>query len=741
MTRRTLRLLFAALCWASLPTAEAASVITPELAQQLATTPPGQTLPVIIQLANRVDLRTLPAARQGQRDNSVLKSLKNRATQTQGPLVAAIAGEGAARTRQLWIVNAVAVELRPAAINRLAQLPGIGRIGLDATVSQPASPTASGGAVQWNLAAVHAPDLWAQGLTGAGVVVANLDTGVDPDHPDISGKWRGGSNSWFDPHGQHTTPYDASGHGTQTMGLMVGGSAGGSAIGVAPDARWIAAKIFNDAGQATLSDIHLAFQWLLDPDGDAATVDTPDVVDASWGLLGVAPGSCNLEFNDDIRALKTAGIAVVFSAGNDGPAAATSGSPANNPDGYSVGATDNQNVIAGTSSRGPSGCDASIFPKLVAPGVNVLTADLSFGGLPVYATVSGTSFAAPHVAGLMALLGGGFPAATVSDLEAALLQSAQDLGDPGADNSYGYGLANGIAAFDLLAANGASPPVITSAPPLTAKQDQAYAYQVAATDANGDPLTYSLDVAPTGMSIAAATGLIAWTPTAAQVGSNAVKVRVTDATALTAFQSYTITVAAANRAPVAANDSYSVNQGATLNVAAAGVLANDSDPDGNAITAQLRSQPAHGSLTLSANGAFSYTPVAGYAGADSFTYAASDGSLSSAVATVAITVIAANKPPVAVNDSYSVAQWRSGSYTPQVLAVLANDSDPDGSLNPASIVIVSAPNRGGSVTVLANGTVSYKPKQRFTGTETFKYTVKDNSGATSNVATVTLTVR
>jgi VCBS repeat-containing protein len=740
MKHRTLRTLLAALCWAVLPAAQGASVVTPELAQQLATAPPGQTLPVIIQLANRVDLRNLPAAKHSQRDNGVLQSLKSRATQTQGPLLAAIAGEGTTHARQLWIVNAVAADLRPAAINRLALLPGIGRIGLDATVSQPSSPTASGGAAQWNLSAVHAPDLWAQGLTGAGVVVASLDTGVDPDHPDITGKWRGGSNSWFDPHGQHATPYDASGHGTQTMGLMVGGSAGGSAIGIAPDARWIAAKIFNDAGQATLSDIHLAFQWLLDPDGDATTVDTPDVVDASWGLLGAAPGTCNLEFNDDIRALKTAGIAVVFSAGNDGPAVATSGSPANNPDAYSVGATDNQNVIAGTSSRGPSGCDASIFPRLVAPGVNVLTADLSFGGLPVYATVSGTSFAAPHVAGLMALLGGGFPAATVSDLETALIQSAQDLGDAGADNSYGYGLANGIAAFDLLAANGASPPVITSTPPLTARQDQAYAYQVAATDANGDPLTYSLDVAPAGMSIAA-TGLIAWTPTAAQVGSNAVKVRVTDPTALTAFQSYTITVAAANRAPVAANDSYSVNQGATLNVAAAGVLANDSDPDGNAITAQLRSQPAHGSLTLSANGAFAYTPVAGYAGADSFTYVASDGSLSSAVATVAITVIAANKPPVAVNDSYSVPQWRSGSYTPQVLAVLANDSDPDGTLNPASVTIVSSPNRGGSVTVLANGTVSYKPKQRYTGSETFRYTVKDNSGATSNVATVTVTVR
>ena len=119
------------------------------------------------------------------------------------------------------------------------------------------------------------------------MVVATLDTGVDLTHPDLAGAWRGGANSWYDPNGEHpTTPVDVNGHGTWTMGVMVGGDAGGSSIGIAPDAQWIAAKIFNDRGIATTVGIHLAFQWLLDPDGNPATADAPNVVNDSWSAPG-----------------------------------------------------------------------------------------------------------------------------------------------------------------------------------------------------------------------------------------------------------------------------------------------------------------------------------------------------------------------------------------------------------------------------------------------------------------------
>jgi bacillopeptidase F len=299
--------------------------------------------------------------------------------------------------------------------------------------------------------------VWTLGFTGQGIVVATLDTGVDLDHPALGPKWRGGTNSWFDPHGEHPdTPTDLDGHGTQTMGIIVAGEAGGQAIGVAPGARWIAAKIFNDVGSTFLSDIHLSFQWILDPDGNPNTDDAPDVVNNSWGF-GI-PNNCSLEFQPDIDALRAAGIAVVFAAGNTGPSAPSSESPANNPGSLSVGAVDENLAIYDFfgvigSSRGPSACDASIFPRVVAPGVDVMTTDLSFGGLlidPVLAT--GTSVSAPHVAGGLALLKSAFGTVPLSALEAAIVETAQDLGDVGPDNVYGAGIIGLVAAYNRLLA-------------------------------------------------------------------------------------------------------------------------------------------------------------------------------------------------------------------------------------------------------------------------------------------------
>ncbi len=234
------------------------------------------------------------------------------------------------------------------------------------------------------------------------------------------------------------------------MGVIVGGDAGGTAIGVAPDAKWIAVKIFNDSGKASLSTIHQGFQWLLDPDGNPGTDDAPDIVNNSWGLDNV--NECSHDFELDIQALKTANIAVVFSAGNSGPYTSTSVSPANNPGAFAVGAVDSSKRIASFSSRGPSACDGDIYPGVVAPGVSIRTSDLTFGGIfpNSYATVSGTSFSSPHVTGAMALLMNAFPSVTVNKLESALKQSALDLGIPGKDNDYGKGLIDVMAAYNLL---------------------------------------------------------------------------------------------------------------------------------------------------------------------------------------------------------------------------------------------------------------------------------------------------
>ncbi|MGB8338316.1 MAG: Ig-like domain-containing protein [Burkholderiales bacterium] len=902
----------------------AAANLSKALQAKLQAAAPGDKLSVIVSLGDKVNHSNYKVQGRNKRDGRLVQALKDKAALTQPAFAYFLQNFGITVT-PLWINNSFAVTAPASVINQLALLPGILSITTDEVISASSimgSTSATAAAPEWNIAAVNAPSIWNLGYTGIGMVVANMDTGVDPAHPDLAGKWRGGTNSWYDPNGQHTTPYDGSGHGTQTMGLLVGGSANGTAIGMAPNATWIAAKLYNDAGQTTYSKIHQSFQWLMDPDGNPATNDMPDVVNASWGMAGT-PGQCITEFSADIDALKAAGIMVVFAGGNDGPNANSSISPANNTGGFSAGAVDSTNTIMLSGSRGPSACDGSIFPKLVAPGVNVNTTDLSFGGLPFYASVTGTSFAAPHVSGAMALLAQAFPAASVAQIETALTQNAQDLGDTGPDNNFGNGLVNTLAAYNALgvgvpvnhppainsvpvtiatqgfaysysvaatdpdgdaltyalttapagmtiAASGLinwtptniqvgnqsvtvrvtdsgglsvnqsytivvaappnnppvinstpvatatqgvvysysvgatdpdgntlsyalttapagmtiasttgviswtptsaqignnsvvvkvtdsgglfvtqsytivvaapvnHPPVINSAPVITATQGVLYTYSVGATDPDGNTLTYALTNAPTGMTIIASNGLIKWTPTNAQVGSKNVTVRVTDSGGLSVTQSYTIIVANVNDAPVAQNNSYSVNQGTVLTVAAStGVLANDSDPDGDALTAVLSAGPTKGTLTLNTNGSFTYTPNAGYSGIDTFTYRAYDGALYSNVATVTVTVV--NRAPVAVNDS-ATAPRRTGTYTPKIIAVLTNDSDPDGTLNIGSLTIASAPNKGGSVSVNTDGTVAYTPKLNFTGTETFSYKVRDNQGANSNAATVSVSV-
>jgi serine protease AprX len=718
-----------------------AAEITPDLAAELAARAPNEEIAVIVSLTDKVDPRLFKLADRSQRDTKLVRALKEKSLATQGPYRVFLQNNGARRLRELWVVNGLATTARAGVIRQLASRPGIESIRLDSTLQAPVTTTGTAAPPEWNLNVMHAPELWSLGHSGAGVVVANMDTGVDAAHPDLAAQWRGGGNSWYDPHNQHATPYDPSGHGTQTMAIMVGGGGGGTAIGMAPDARWIATKLYNDAGYASYSDIHLAFQWLLDPDGNLDTVDAPDVVNASWGLVGTA-GQCITEFSADIETLKSAGIAVAFAAGNDGPAPLTSLSPANNPQVLSAGAIDAALAIAGFSSRGQSACDGTVYPKLVAPGVNINTADLSFGGMPLYVVVSGTSFAAPHAAGAMALLAGAFPGASVAQLEAALTQSAHDLGVAGEDNSYGHGLADVQAAYQFLLAGAGSPPSIISTPPTSATEGSLYSYTVTASDADGDALSFSLGVAPAGMTIGVSTGVVMWTPGSNQAGSHDVTVQVTDARGLAATQSFSVTVANLNQAPVASSNAYSMVAGATLSVAAPGVLGNDNDADGDGLTAVLASGTASGGLALNGNGSFSYTPNAGFAGTDSFTYRAFDGSLYSNTATVSITVNpGVNSPPVAKDDSATATMRKTTSYTPRLISVLANDSDPDGSLNPASVSIVAAPNKGGTVTVNANGTVSYTPKLKFRGKETFKYTVRDQAGALSNTATVTVSVQ
>jgi serine protease AprX len=326
---------------------------------------PDEKIPVIIRF---VDKTTLNNGNQVAADQ-LAELLQNNAAASQGLIRALLRSQGITNIISLWIINGIAVEVTVEQILEVADHPDVELIDLNDTVFAPQVPevspegTVSIPAGAWdNLDAIGAPSLWEQGFDGTGVVVASMDTGVDYTHQDLASSWRGGSNSWYDPHGEHSMPYDKTGHGTQVMGILVGGAESGIPIGVAPGARWIAVKLFDDSGSALYSDIHLGFQWLLNPDGLPDTNDAPHVVNNSWGLNGTA-GKCVTEFQEDVQVFKNAGIAVVFSAGNNGPGINTSGSPANYPESFAVGAVDQNLTVASFSSRGPSACDGIVLSR------------------------------------------------------------------------------------------------------------------------------------------------------------------------------------------------------------------------------------------------------------------------------------------------------------------------------------------------------------------------------------------
>jgi subtilisin family serine protease len=363
--------------------------------------------------------------------------------------------------RRLWIVPAYAALVPVATVDRLAKMDGVKAIVSDLALefdepvsvapAAQASPTLS-----THLQLLNIPAVWSRGITGKGRLVCNFDTGVDILHPALSSKWRGNhaslGASWFSPYYPESEPVDRRGHGTHTMGVMVA-SDGADTVGAAPDAEWIAAAVIDQGGSlsTTISDILEAFQWVLDPDGDPSTTDdVPDVILNSWGLPRGLFNPCDPTFWQVVDNVEAAGIVTIFSAGNEGPDEASLRSPADRAatplTNFAVGAVDNQMVIAPFSSRGPSSCNGEIKPEVVAPGVAVRSSYKNGG----YTLMSGTSMAAPYIAGMVALARQFNPDATVAQIKSAILQSCRDLGMPGEDNAYGWGLPNAEMMINLL---------------------------------------------------------------------------------------------------------------------------------------------------------------------------------------------------------------------------------------------------------------------------------------------------
>ena len=230
------------------------------------------------------------------------------------------------------------------------------------------------------------------------------------------------------------------------------------------------------------------------------------------------------------------------------------------------------------------------------------------------------------------------------------------------------------------------------------------------------------------------TATIAYAPAANYSGADSFTYKVSDGSVESGATTVVITVTAVNDVPVAVGESFGTVENMSLVVAAPGVIANDADLDGDVLSAVLVSGPAHGTVTLAADGNFIFAPAANYSGPDNFSYKVNDGTADSNVVTVGINVSEASEPPVALDDAYTVRE--EDSIQVAAPGVLANDWDGDG--DPLTASLVSGPSHG-LLVLNTNGFFTYSPEPDFAGTDSFTYQAHADGGV-SNLATVTITV-
>jgi subtilisin family serine protease len=481
MNRRTLLLTAGAIAlwiglsqpgWASAgdPNAKIASRVISETSN-------GGSTEALVVLTKQADLSpayNLPT--KELKGSFVVNTLRSMAQTTQAPIIAMLR-QRAVPYQSFYIVNMIKVTGDRSLMEALAGRADVAHIDANPHVrtALPYGGTESTfqpQGVEWNVQKVHAPDVWALGYHGEGMVVAGADTGVQWDHPALKNHYRGWDGqqanhdyNWHDATSQHSaTPIDPHGHGTFTVSEMVGDDGLGNQVGVAPGAKWMACRNMDSGGNGSPSQYSECFQFLIAPypvNGNPNQGDptkAPDSINNSW----VCPPSEGCSFDtlqSIVDAVRAAGIFPAMAAGNDGPTCSTiMYAPAIYASSVSVGALDSNNNIASFSSRGPVLVDGShrTKPDISAPGVNIRGA---VPGNGYESGWSGTSMAAPHLAGGVALLWQAKPSlkGNIDQSETILERGAQHLvarqtqgvcrgPSSSKDNTFGYGLLNLLQA-------------------------------------------------------------------------------------------------------------------------------------------------------------------------------------------------------------------------------------------------------------------------------------------------------
>jgi len=405
------------------------------------------------------------------RRQAVYKTLVEHANTTQSDLRLSLDRLGIAYT-PYYLVNALEMPDNPFLRFWLSRRPEVDRI-LNAPLLRPLPSRPPGGegnitqpptGTDWNLTLIGADKVWKDfGVTGQGILIGQSDSGVQGDHPELAAAYRGkgGHNdyNWFDPWNHTSAPVDLDGHGTHTTGIILGKD-----TGVAPGANWMACV--NLARNLANPGFYLdCWQFNFAPfplGGDPLKDGKPElgaqILNNSWGCPEVEGCDANA-FLAAVRALRSAGVFIVASAGNDGPKCGSLETPPPTyAEAFAVGSVRSDGQLSDFSSIGPVTADGSqrVKPDILAPGEDVLS---SFPGNS-YEYESGTSMAGPHVVGVVALMWAANPLliGDIDRTEQILKQTATPYHGylpncPGAKDTpstaTGYGIVNAYAAVKM----------------------------------------------------------------------------------------------------------------------------------------------------------------------------------------------------------------------------------------------------------------------------------------------------
>jgi subtilisin family serine protease len=409
----------------------------------------------------QVSARTF--ATRGERATAVYNSLSALAAESQAAALEMLNSPRffAINVRSFWITNQIYVQgADQYLIDSLAEMDDVASIEEEEIVylQEPEADPQNTIQAEWGVEKIQSEEAWrALGSDGVGAVIGVIDTGARHTHTLIRDGYRGGSHAWYNPYASQPNPTDGHGHGTHCTGTI----AGSGGIGVAPGAKWISCKGLRDDGSGTNAGLIACGEFMACPhDYQGNNRDcnlAPDVSSNSWG------GSGGQTWYDAvIRAWHAAGVIPVFAAGNSGPSCRSTLSPGDSgADVIAVGATTSTDAIASFSSRGPANSGIQ-KPQVSAPGNSVRSAGHTSD--TAFATMSGTSMACPHVAGLVGLLRSGNQNLSYDRIKNILQDNADrnlsfsgqvcsNVGDSTWPNyTFGYGRINALRSVNALLA-------------------------------------------------------------------------------------------------------------------------------------------------------------------------------------------------------------------------------------------------------------------------------------------------